>query len=80
MVAITPIVKVFASGISAHTKATPESRRAKMKATLQVSRSSLAISSTAPSALHVAMALVSSGRLLRLPDSTSLNPSTISPA
>ena len=72
IVAMTPMVRVFASGMSAHTNETPESRRVKMNATLRVSRSSLAISSTAPSDLQVAMARISSGRSLRLPDSMSL--------
>lgn len=47
MVAITPMVKVLASGISTQINSTPASRRVKTKETLRVSRSSLAMRRTA---------------------------------
>ena len=62
MIANRPAVSVLASGMSQQTKTTPESRRAKMKPALRLSRSNLAINSVAPTRRASEMAASSWGR------------------
>lgn len=67
-----PTVRSFASGISQARKDTPLACRVSRKAASRLRRSSLAMTSVAPVRRARLRALSSSGRVLRLPLSTSV--------
>lgn len=77
--AMMPTVSRLAFGMSTATNSTPPSFSDRRKAALRASRSSLAITSTAPWMRQAANASASFGRSLRLPLSTSVISATKRP-